>query len=340
MAEKLKALLVGCGNITNGWLPALKSFEDLDLIGMADLNKDNAEEKKQKYGFFQTETGTDMPAMLERLNPDIVFDCTVPEAHFGVTATALKHGCHVLGEKPMMPTLDQAREITKLATASGLTYAVMQNRRYDKNIIAFRDLIKTGQMGKLTTLNADFYKGCHFGGFREEMQHVLLLDMAIHSFDQARFISGLDPVKVYCKEFNPAGSWYTHGASAMAIFEMADGSIFNYRGSWCSEGLNTSWQCTWRACCEKGTAEWDGENTVKAETAVGDDGFTRQLKNLDVNFPVEELSGHTAMIRDFLDCIKTGRTPQTICTDNLKSLSMVHYAIESAKQDKPVKIKY
>jgi len=44
----------------------------------------------------------------------------------------------------------------------------------------------------------------------------------------------------------------------MAIFEMSNGVVFNYRGRWCAEGLNTPWECTWRAVGEKGTALWDG----------------------------------------------------------------------------------
>ena len=140
------------------------------------------------------------------------------------------------------------------AQAADRTFAVIQNRRYLDGIVRSRDLIHSGQLGPLTTLNADFYIGAHFGGFRDEMEHVLLIDMAIHSFDQARFIAGADPVSVYCHEWNPPGSWYAHGASAMAIFEMTNGLVFNYRGSWCAEGKQTAWACDWRAMGQSGTA--------------------------------------------------------------------------------------
>lgn len=71
----------------------------------------------------------------------------------------------------------------------------------------------------------------HFGGFREEMDNVLLLDMAIHTFDAARYVAGRKPLTVYCVERNPKGSWYRHGASANAIFEFSDDIVFSYRGS-------------------------------------------------------------------------------------------------------------
>ena len=340
MSKKFKAVLVGCGSISNAWLTPLKNFDDVEIVGLIDLNQDNANAQKQKYSLDSAETGSDLTGMLERLNPALVFDCTIPDAHFNITTSALESGCHVLGEKPMTTSMEQARKMTELAIEKGLTYAVIQNRRYDKNIIAFRDLISSKSIGELTTLNADFYLGCHFGGFRDEMDHVLLLDMAIHSFDQARFISGKDPVRVYCREFNPTGSWFKHGASAMAIFEMSDGNIFNYRGSWCAEGLNTSWQCNWRVCGTKGAATWDGEEAIKAEVVCGNEGLVRSQEQLKINIPELKASSHAAQIRDFLDCINSGSTPQTVCTDNIKSLAMVHAAIESAEKDMPVNIKY
>ena len=43
-----------------------------------------------------------------------------------------------------------------------------------------------------------------------------------------------------------------------------------------------------------------------------------------------KIGGHEGLIRDFVDCLRTGRTPETICTNNIKSLAMVFGAIESA----------
>ena len=83
-------------------------------------------------------------------------------------------------------------------------------------------------------------------------------------------ISGANPVSVYCQEFNPPGSWYAGNAMAICIYEMSDGSVFNYRGSWCA-GAQTSWEAAWRVTGEKGTAIWDGHDEIYAEfVAEGD----------------------------------------------------------------------
>jgi len=48
--------------------------------------------------------------------------------------------------------------------------------------------------------------------------------------------------------------------------------------------------------------------------------------------------GHKGIIHEFVECVKTGGTPETICTDNIKSLAMVFGAIESSKSKKTVEI--
>ncbi len=230
----IDAVLAGCGGISSTWLRAASKIDGLRIVGLVDINLQAAENRRQEFGL-EAVVGTDLEAVLKAVKPQAVFDCTVPQAHKATTLTALAHGCHVLGEKPLSDSLADARQMVEAASRSGLTYAVCQNRRYQPEIRALSEWIASGAFGALTTLNCDFYIGAHFGGFRERMPHVLLVDMAIHTFDQARLISGADPVAVYCKDWNPRGSWYEHGASAVAVFEMSSGIVFTYRGSWCSE---------------------------------------------------------------------------------------------------------
>ncbi len=337
--DQLNVVLVGCGGISRTWLESSRDYPELNIVGLVDINQENARTLQEEFQLGEVRIGSELGQMLERTNANMVFDCTIPEAHVSVTVEALQRGCHVLGEKPMADNMTHAKEMLDAARKSGNIYAVMQNRRYLDPIVRFRQLLSSQAIGALTTINADFYLGAHFGGFRDEMEHVLLLDMAIHSFDQARYLSEAEPVSVYCHEWNPSGSWYRHGASAIAIFEMSNGVVFNYRGSWCAEGLNTSWECAWRAVGEKGTALWDGHDGITAECMVGTEGFIREQQAVPISESLRlDHVGHAGVIYDVLDCVKSGRTPQTICTDNIKSLAMVHAAIESATTGKKVTI--
>jgi predicted dehydrogenase len=340
LIEQPRIVLVGCGGIASGgWAGSMSQFEQAQIVGVVDLELERANAFCERHGYKDIVIGTDLASVIEKAAANVVFDCTTPSAHSSVTLTALENGCHVLGEKPLSDNLEDARQMVKSASESELIYAVMQNRRYDEGIHSLRRFLDSGMLGELTTLNADFYLAPRFGGFRDEMKHVLLIDMAIHSFDQARFLSGSDAVSVYCHEWNPKGSWYNHGASAVAVFEMANGSVFTYRGSWCADGLPTSWECQWRAQCVNGAAKWDGQKEIVAQRMVVSDKIGRS--RVDVNVPVDsklQHKGHAGCIGEFLKALENGDTPETVCHDNIKTLAMVLAAVESAESGQRVAV--
>jgi predicted dehydrogenase len=171
----------------------------------------------------------------------------------------------------------------------------------------------------------------HFpeGDFRNTMDHVLILDMAIHAFDTERFIVGKDATTALCREWNPAGSWYAKDASAMAYFTMDDDVRFVYHGSWCPEGCSGS---DWRIIGTEGSVCATG-NQFRAERVVSTGGFRSEVETLEVPVPTlgeHELS-HVGAVWDFVEAIKTGREPISPCRDNFKSLAMVHAAIAASE---------
>lgn len=340
--KHVRAVMVGCGSMSRAWLDAASKMPDLEIVGLVDVIEEAARKRAAEYHLDEAVIDTDLASVLKRTSPDAVFNCTIPEAHTSVTLTAFEHGCHVLSEKPMADTMEHARMMVEAAQKAGKLFAVIQNRRYDSGIRRIRAFLQSETIGPLTTINSDFYIGAHFGGFRDHMQHVLLLDMAIHTFDAARFLSGADPEAVYCKEWNPAGSWYDQDASAIAIFEMNNGLIYTYRGSWCAEGLPTTWESDWRFIGRNGSVKWDGGEQVQAQAVAATGGF--QSKYQDVVVPlydgVDDVAGHKSLLQEFVACIQTGAEPGTVGTDNIKSLAMVFGAIESAKTGKRVEIRW
>lgn len=334
MDSPFRVLQVGCGSISSAWLKAAALFpEDIRFVGFVDLSAEAAHKRAAESGAPAPHIGTDLAEAIAKTRPDVVFDCTVPAAHEAVTCAALAAGAHVLGEKPMAPSLDEARRMIAAAATAKRQYAVTQTRRAHGSLRAVAEAVADGAIGRLHTINADFYMGPHFGGFREEMAHVLLLDMAIHSFDQARCLAARDATHVYCHEYNPPGSWYRHGANAMAIFEMEGGALFNYRGSWCAEGERTSWECAWRLIGDKGTLIWDGESSIRLSVPSANEGFIRPFEVTTI--PPLDLgpkgSSHAGIMADFFRALRTGETPETAAALNFGSLAMVLAAVESAR---------
>jgi predicted dehydrogenase len=330
--------------MSKGWLRAIKETPalaaEIDVKGLVDVHPAAAEKLAEEFGLSGVVIGTDLGGVIAETNADIVFDVVIPTARFNVVSTALKAGCHVLSEKPMATSLAEGAALIDLAAENGRIHAIIQNRRFISGVRRMRRFVESGAIGDITAIHCDFFLAPHFGGFREEMQNVLLLDMAIHTFDAARFVADKKPLAVYCVERNPKGSWYWHGASANATFEFADDVVFTYRGSWCAEGERTSWESQWRLVGSKGMLSWDGEDTFRAAVAGKEPGLLHGFTPVEVPAPAndEETHGHASVIADFIEAIRTGKRPETASSDNIRSLAMVFGAIESAKTGKRIEI--
>lgn len=338
MNNKLRVLQVGCGGISNNWLTTLKGREDIEIVGLVDLDENNAINKRNDFNL-TCNTYTDFEKAIADTTPDVVIDNTIPEIHHKIVTTSLKSDCHVFGEKPLADTMENAIDMVKTADKLNKSYSVMQNRRFLKDIRSFQSIIEKQMIGELGFLGASFYIEAHFGGFRDIMDSPLILDMAIHTFDQARFISGCNPISVYCHEFNPSGSWYKGNASAVCIFEMTDNVVFSYNGSWCAKGNLTSWECDWRAMGSHGAARWDGKSTPWYEKPSDTQNmFPAEYERNIIDNDDNSEEGHAGCINDMIDSLKNGIPSQTDCKDNIKSLAMVMAAIKSSKEQRKVYI--
>jgi predicted dehydrogenase len=334
--SNFRALIVGAGGMGRAWGRNLHDHPDVDIVGWVDIRPEAAQFAVDELKISGAYAGDDLGKALAETRPDFVVDVTIPEAHHDVTLQALAAGVPVLGEKPMATSMEQARAMVTASEHARRLYMVSQSRRYDPRIAAYGGLINQF-LGPVGILKSDFFIGAHFGGFRDEMAHVLILDMAIHTFDAARYLTGADPVSVYCEEYNPGWSWYKGNASATALFDMTGGLRYLYTGSWCAEGAATSWESEWRAVGPHGTAIWDGVDNIKADVVVEHGGFHAKTET-HYGHPMEMPRGIAGSLQEFLIALRTGQTPQGECHDNIKSLAMVFGAIESSVTGKRVEI--
>ena len=337
-----RAVLVGCGKMSHAWLGLLAGRDDIGIVGLVDPDTAAAERKNGKYAL-GAPIFSDLGEALAATRPDVVLDVAVPQVRHEIVTTALAAGCHVLSEKPMAASLDEASDLVRAADAADRSFAVMQNRRYLEPMRALRELVTGGSIGRPGFIGADFFMGHHVGGFRATMEHPLLHDMAIHTFDQARFITGADPVSVYCQEFNLEGSWFEGDASAICVFELTGGIVFCYRGSWTAEGARTAWESSWRVSGSEGTAIWDGENepfAARPEGEIQPGNLWRGENALEVSSDWGGRSHHAGCLDEMLAALAEGRRAETDCRDNVKSIAMVFAAIESAREGRKLPVRW
>jgi predicted dehydrogenase len=338
MPSNFSAIMVGCGAMSAEWIRSAKEL-GIEISALVDLNLDFARVRASEFQL-EADLFDNLDDAIRKVRADLLFDCTIPAAHAEVDAKGLINGLHVLEEKPLAMNLIDAHHLIDLAEKNNLVHAVIQNRRFHPAVRKIRRLLDQGFVGEITTVNIDFFVPAHFGGFREKMDHILLTDMAIHPFDTARYLIGANAESVYCDEWNPKGSWWQHGASAHAIFQMTGGIRCTFRGSWCSEGMRTPWDSVWRIIGTKGTICWDGLEDIRGEYVVKPEGFFYECQSF---VPTEEpdpveTRGHFSVMSQFLRNIQEGIPAETRSADNIQSLAMVLGAIESANAGQRIPI--
>ncbi len=177
----LRAVLCGCGAMAKGWLKAIAADRELQsairIVGLVDVNPEAARALAAEFEIEDAVIGSDLDSVLTEAAPDILFDIVVPTARRDVVATALRHGCHVLSEKPMASSLEAGRELIELARNAGRIHAIVQNRRFISGIRRIRRFIESGAIGDLTSIHWRLLHRRRISVvFAKRWEHVLLLD--------------------------------------------------------------------------------------------------------------------------------------------------------------------
>jgi predicted dehydrogenase len=300
------------------WLAVLEASEEVALVGLADIDTDAARHAAVDLGRPELPVGDDVVTLARATGARAVIDVTVPAAHHPITTAALFAGLPVLGEKPVADTLPRALSLAAAAEVTGQLFMVSQSRRWNPHVATLRGMVE--DLGAVGTITTDFFRAPHFGGFRERMDHPLLLDMAIHPFDTARYLLATEPVAVYCETHNPSWSWYAGDANASAVFEMEGGARYSYTGSWCAPGAETSWNGSWRVSGEKGSALWDGDSDPVMTAEAPPEPR-----------PPSTYAGIAGALQVFFSALGTGESPMGEVHENVMSLAMVEAAVESAR---------
>jgi predicted dehydrogenase len=315
----MKVIQVGLGGMGNAWLHAVQASAHVEYAGFVEINVDIAAEQVAKFGLDRSMVFPSLELALAAVQADGVINVTPPQFHRAVSLTALEAGVPVLSEKPLADTLAAAYDIVDAANQTGVLHMVAQNYRYHAPTLTLHQTLQQGDFGEIGAVMVDFFRGPHFGGFREEMPYPLIIDMAIHHFDLMRFFLGRDPVAVYGCSWNPPWSWYKGDASAAVTLEFGD-IVVSYNASWCSQGQSTPWNAHWRFECAEGVV-----------TLVDDQVMTHRVNGepeMVATLEPERL-GQSYLLHEFYEAVTMGKLPATTCQDNVKSLGIVFDVIQS-----------
>ncbi|MCY3866442.1 MAG: Gfo/Idh/MocA family oxidoreductase [Chloroflexi bacterium] len=329
----MRVIQVGIGGMGNTWLGAVQRSPQVEFAGVVEIDDEIARAQAAAYHLDPALVFQAMPEALETVEADAVINVTPPEVHREICIGALEAGLPVLTEKPLAGNLEDARAIVAAADATGVDCIVAQNYRYRPLTQTIKAILASGELGAVAAVSCEFYRGPHFGGFREEMPHPLIIDMSIHHFDLMRFFLGSDAMAIRARSWNPPWSWFAGDASAAALIEFGNGVQASYTGSWCSQALETSWNADWRFECERGVLLAQ-DDRLYAQRLLSVKEGARGLASAhddkrEIPLVSMEREGQDYLLQEFLEAVTTGAATATTAQDNIHTMEFVFGVVEA-----------
>jgi len=189
---------IGAGGIVkDAHLPAYRKA-GFPVRTIYDVDRSRAEALAREFSI--PTVADNLPAAVESVGPDGIFDIAVPASAITDVLGSLPDGARVLIQKPMGETLEQARRIHELCRSKRLTAAVNFQLRYAPYILAARSLVKQGMIGEVHDMEVrvTVYMPWHLWKFLEGIPRVEILYHSVHYLDLIRSFLG-NPRGVYAR---------------------------------------------------------------------------------------------------------------------------------------------
>jgi phthalate 4,5-cis-dihydrodiol dehydrogenase len=151
----LRVGLAGVGSVSRTILPEIEAAPNVKLAAVADVRQEPLDWCNERYG---ARGYTSVEAMCEDPDIDAVWICTPNMYHAEHAVIAAERGKHVICEKPMAVTLDQARGMVEAVERNGVRYVQGHSKIFDPPIRKMRDIVSSGELGRVIQINTWEYK--------------------------------------------------------------------------------------------------------------------------------------------------------------------------------------
>ena len=331
MANKLKVGIIGLGSMGSTHLDIYSKIKEVEVIAIADSIQSRLDGSSKAEGNIsgQAEGGVaglsvikylDGMELIENPDIDIVDICVGTDLHFTFVEAALSKGKHVLVEKPLARTYDEAKKIIQLAEQSSKYVMSAMCLRYWPAWVFLKEAIDSNAYGKCLSLNFKRQTSFPGGAFYSDHNQCggALLDLHVHDTDFVNYCLGL-PEAVFSQGYKGPSGGIDHIATHY-IYNQSDLSpLVSSEGSWTMQegyGFNMSYTANF----ENGTLSYllEQDETLKM--------FRSGSEPESIN--LKEGMGYEFEIRTFVDEILSGNSTNL---DLLRQASETVAIIEAEK---------
>jgi len=332
MSKKYRVGIVGCGDSGQTFhLPACTAMENAEVAAICDIRPDRLHAMAAKYGI--KKLYLDMDEMLSHGGLDIVTIATPHDTHKPLAEKALKAGCHVLLEKPVVTALPDLDGLIALEKKQNCKVMVHQNYRWMKTGSAVKKAIEDGLIGEPYWMEFNFFSYGVWGPFYDGLERLIIMDMFPHPVDLTRYWFGAEIEEVYAHI--PRLSYYPMKGEGFAnlMLKAAGDRSANIVGSWASKsGPLEQWI--------RGRIEGTG-GCIKVR--YDEEVEIYSLKLGARVLPVVQEENHLVeatkrMMTHFIECIEADRRPMSGLTENRGTIKVILAAYESSAKGQPVRL--
>ena len=351
---KIKTLaLIGCGRISHKHIEAaIKNAGNIRLVACCDPKTDRAEARAAEYRVAlpgaKVEIYSDYREMLANERPDICAIATESGYHHKISIECSRAGAHVICEKPMALSTDDADAMIDAAARAERQLAVCFQNRFNSPVLRAREALQTGRFGRMLhgavqirwNRNKDYYAEAPWRG-TWALDGGTLMNQCTHGIDLLQWMMGEDAVRIQAstRRFLRPIEAEDFGA---AIVEFASGAVGIIEGT--ADIYPTNLNETLSLFGSTGSVVIGGLAVNRIETwrfadaeKIGDTEST--ILNLNEKDPPTVYGfGHSALYADFLDALERGRAPLVDGRSGRKALEIILAIYQSQKSRKSVEL--
>jgi len=333
---------VGCGGFGGHWLgdvwPRLIQSGAAQAVAAVDVNPDTFAAARERLKVPAERCYTDMARAFVENSADFAVIVVPPAHHEAVVDMTLKHGLHILSEKPLADTMAACCRIEKKVVDAGKKMCVTMSHRFDQDKQSLEAAIKSGEYGPLNYIVHRFTHNCRkagtWGKFRHHIPDPLLVEGTVHHFDMLRALSGSNAKAVYAATWNPPWGEYAGDSTALITIEMENGVKCLYEGAKANASTLNGWNNDYlRAECRDGTLELD-----RRWLRVLRGGAWERPLAVDLPLRQQPVWTNPWLAEQFVQWLEGGPRPPNHLEDNMQCCALLFAALESAHTRQPVDV--